>query len=242
MEGPSLVILKEELTFLTGKKIIAVSGNSKINQQLLLNQKVKCFRSWGKHFLIEFKKISIRIHFLMFGSYRLNERKEATPRLQLKFENDELNFYSCAIQIIEEPLEEVYDWSADVMSAQWDSKKARKKLKQSPDLNVGDALLDQNIFAGSGNIIKNEVLFRIFIHPLSVIGALPPRKLTLLVNTAREYSQDFYEWKKIFQLRKNWKIYKKKSCTRCSIPVILEYTGVTNRRSFFCNNCQVIYK
>ncbi|MER3465444.1 MAG: endonuclease, partial [Chitinophagaceae bacterium] len=40
---------------------------------------------------------------------------------------------------------------------------------------VNDALLDQEIFSGVGNIIKNEVLYRIEVHPLSTIGALPLR-------------------------------------------------------------------
>ena len=39
-EGPSIVILKEAVGFLTGKKVIAVTGNSKIEQQRLLNKKV----------------------------------------------------------------------------------------------------------------------------------------------------------------------------------------------------------
>jgi endonuclease VIII len=241
MEGPSLVILKEELNFLKRKKVIGVSGNSKIDQERIKGQKIKDIRTFGKHFLIEFAKFSIRVHFLMFGSYRLNERKETPVRLSLQFDRDELNFYSCAIILIDEALDDVYDWSADVMSDTWSAAKARRKLKGSPGLNVGDALLDQNIFAGVGNIIKNEVLYRIQVHPNSVIGELPPRKLTALINEARNYSFDFFEWKKIFELRKHWLIYKRKKCRRCDLPVILEHTGNTPRRSFYCENCQALY-
>jgi endonuclease-8 len=242
MEGPSLVILKEELDFLKGRKVTAVHGNSKIDQSRLLNKKVLDFKSFGKHFLIVFKDFSIRIHFLMFGSYRLNERKETPVRLSLAFDQMELNFYSCAVIMIEEALDEVYDWRLDVMSDQWDPKKARRSLKKDPDRNVGDALLDQTIFAGVGNIIKNEVLYRIEVHPHSVVGALPPRKLTSLINEARNYSFDFYEWKKVFQLRKHWLIYKQRKCKRCELPVQHELTGSNPRRSFFCDNCQALYE
>jgi endonuclease-8 len=38
-EGPSIVILKEQVEQFTGQKIIAVSGNSKIEQSRLLNKK-----------------------------------------------------------------------------------------------------------------------------------------------------------------------------------------------------------
>lgn len=75
---------------------------------------------------------------------------------------------------------------------------------------VCDALLDQNVFAGVGNIIKNEVLFRIKIHPENLIGALQSKQLKNLVEEAKNYSFYFYNWKKIYQLRKHWLIYKKK--------------------------------
>jgi endonuclease-8 len=242
MEGPSLIILKEELKKFSGRKISECSGVAKIDHQRLVGKKIKAFKTWGKHFLIEFNDFSIRIHFLMFGSYRINERKETNPRLHIQFSNgEEINFYTTAVTVIDEDLNERYDWSADVLNELWDPKKARKKLKQMPDMIVSDALLDQNIFAGVGNIIKNEVLFRIFVHPESTIAALPPRKLTELITEAREYSFDFYRWKKVFELRKHWLIYTKRKCPRCKLPGLKEYTGKTKRRSFFCANCQRLY-
>jgi endonuclease-8 len=242
MEGPSLVILKEELSSFTGKKIAAASGLSKIDYSLITGKKIKSFKSWGKHFLIAFTDITIRIHFLMFGSYRVNERKDTQPRLRLIFDDEqEINFYTTAVTLLHEPLDQIYDWSADVMNDVWNAAKARRKLKKQPEMNVGDALLDQNIFSGVGNIIKNEVLFRIRIHPNSVVGALPPKLLTALITQAREYSFDFYNWKKVFQLKKHWLIYTKRKCPRCKIAAVKEYTGKTKRRSFFCENCQQLY-
>lgn len=184
-EGPSIVILKEAAQSFNKKIIIEVGGNSKIDQERLLNKRVKDFKSWGKHFLICFKDFSLRVHFLLFGSYRINEQREKQPRLSLKFKNGELNFYACAIKIIEGDVNEVYEWSGDVMNDQWDASAARKKLKAQPEMLVCDALLDQNIFAGVGNIIKNEVLYRIRLHPLSRVGALSTRKLTVLIKEAR---------------------------------------------------------
>jgi endonuclease VIII len=242
MEGPSLVILREELDFLTNQKITDVRGNSKIDFEQVKGKKIKAFRSFGKHFLIELEQVTIRIHFLMFGSYRINEEKETPLRLGLQFANKAVvNFYSCAISLLTEDLDQIYDWRSDVMSPKWDPKLARKKLKQKDAMNVGDALLDQDIFAGVGNIIKNEVLYRVQIHPASVVGALPPRLLTRLINEAWLYSQEFYELKKIFELRKHWQVYKKKYCKRCELPLVLEYTGTGQRRTFFCSNCQVLY-
>jgi len=238
-EGPSIVILKDEAKRIVGRRIVAVEGNTRIDKERLVGERIVALRSWGKHFLIELPTFALRVHFMMFGSYRIDARKEAEPRLGLRFaRGSELNLYTCSVRFIDEPLDEVYDWSADVMSDAWDAAAARRKLRAMPDALVCDALLDQNVFAGVGNIIKNEVLFRIRLHPLSTVGALPARKLAELVDEARRYSFDFLAWKKAFVLRKHWLAHTKRTCPRCAIPFVKAHLGKTHRRSFFCERCQ----
>jgi len=233
-EGPSIVILKELVQGFTGKKILAVTGNTKTDKAQITGQKVIAFRSWGKHFLICLPKVTVKIHFLLFGSYSIDEQTKPNPRLHLKFATGDLYFYTCSVKLITEGLNEVYDWSGDVMNDHWDAAKARRKLKAKPEMLVADALLDQDIFAGVGNIIKNEVLFRIRVHPESKVGALPPRKLTELIREARNYSFDFLKWKKEFVLRKHWLAHAKSVCPRCEIPFIkVRHLGKAKRRAFF---------
>jgi endonuclease-8 len=242
-EGPSIVILKEEAAAFSGQVILKAEGNGKIDKERLPGQTVVSLKSWGKHFLIEMPGFSMRIHFLLFGSYLINQRKEAPPRLSLTFANGELNFYSCSVRLVEEPLDEIYDWTADVMSDSWDAAAARKKLRTMPDTLACDALLDQNVFAGVGNIIKNEVLFRIRVHPLSMIGALPPPKLRQLVEQAREYSFDFLAWKKAYVLKQHWLAHTKTVCPRCNIRFTHKaHLGKTQRRAFYCESCQRRYE
>jgi endonuclease VIII len=240
-EGPSLLIARVAMLMFKGKKIITVSGNSKIDQTGLPKKKLNDIKTWGKHLLLCFNGFTIRIHFLMFGTYRVNERKDAVPRLSLKFSNGELNFYTCSVKYIEGSLDEIYDWTADVLNDQWDPKSARKKLKAMPSALVTDVLLDQDIFSGVGNIIKNEVLYRIRVHPANMVGALPPAKLTELINQARKYSFDFLEWKKQYVLKKHWLVHTKKTCKRDGNKIIKEYLGKTKRRTFYCSECQKIY-
>ena len=146
-EGPSLVIAKELMMPFRGKKIIAVTGNSKIDKDRLLKKKLVDIRTWGKHLLFCFDGFTIRVHFLMFGTYYINDAKDAVPRLSMQFSKGVINLYTCAVKMIEEPLDEVYDWAADVLSDEWDEKAARKKLKKTPGTLVTDALLDQSIFS-----------------------------------------------------------------------------------------------
>jgi endonuclease-8 len=240
-EGPSIVILKEEVSIFEGRKITSASGNSNLDFGRLQNKKIIAFKSWGKHFLICFKGFYIRIHFLLFGSYRINERRNFESRLRLEFKNGEVNFYSNSIKIMEGDPDEVYDWSVDVMSEQWDPAKADVRLKARKQSLACDVLMDQDLFSGVGNIIKNEVLFRIKVHPEAQVGALPWQKRKQLIKEAAAYSWDFYKWKKVFQLSKHWLVYKKKECPRCNIPVSVRDTGKTRRKSYYCNNCQVKY-
>src|SRR5215204_627317 len=108
-EGPSLILFREDLQRLVGQTILSISGSSKIDQQRLVGKPINEIRLWGKHMLWCFDDFTIRIHFLMFGTYYLNSGKDAKPRLYLRFQKDELNLYATAIKMIEEDLDEIYD-------------------------------------------------------------------------------------------------------------------------------------
>jgi endonuclease-8 len=161
--------------------------------------------------------------------------------MSLHFSNGALYFYSCSIKIIEGDLNSHYDWTGDVMNASWDKRKAKKKIKGHPEMMVCDTLLHQDIFAGVGNIIKNEVLYRIRVHPESLNSKLSEYKLNLLIKEARQYSFDFLEWKKKYVLRQHWLAHTKKICARCNGPILRKITGKFQRRSFYCPNCQILY-
>ncbi len=241
-EGPSIVILRDLVEEFVGRRVVRVDGNSKLlDMERMRGQKVLAFRSWGKHFLVCFVGFTLRVHFMLFGSYRINARKETPARLSLGFGKGEINFYACSVRYIEGDLDATYDWGADVMSDVWDPKAARRKLRARPEMLVCDALLDQEIFAGVGNIIKNEVLFRIRLHPESTIGGLSSHKLVELVTQAREYSFDFLRWKRAFVLRKHYLVHTKTICPRCDLRLQYRaHLGAKRRRAFFCENCQIL--
>jgi endonuclease-8 len=252
-EGPSIVLLKERAARFLGREIVSVEGNTPIEKERLIGRHVLELRSFGKHFLVELGRFSLRVHLLMLGSYCINERKDKPIRLGLGFAGgDAINFYSCSVKFLDEPLDDVYDWRSDVLADRWDPALARQKLRALPQTLVCDALLDQSIFAGVGNVIKNEIFFRLRLHPLSTVGALPPRKLRELVTQARQYTFEFLEWKRadmdgnklVWQgdtLSGHWLVHNKKTCPRCDVALIKAHLGILDRRSFYCENCQVRY-
>ncbi len=244
-EGPSIIIYKKELQRFVGKRVKEASGVSKtIDPARLKGKTISGMSTFGKHLLFHFgEALTLRIHFLMFGTYRFDQEKEAPLRLHLGFAGrQEVNFYTCDLRFIEGDLDEVYDWRGDIMNEAWDTALALKKLKAgSPDRMICDALMDQDIFAGLGNIIKNEVLYRTRIHPESRVGAIPLRKRKDLIKDVVDYAQLFLQWRQEGTLKKHWEAHTKKACASCGGPLIKEHTGKGGRRSFFCERCQKLY-
>lgn len=243
-EGPSLVIAKEELRSLVGLTVRNAEGSTKtVDFERLRHTTLKSVRTWGKHLLLKFGNFTLRIHFLMFGRYAVNEPiANRIPKLVIKFKpGSSLYLYACAIQTIDVSLSSVYDWSADVLNKKWDPEKAMTRLKSLGDAYICDCLLNQSIFAGVGNIIKNEVLFRCRVHPFSTVNKIPRKKLRELVDDTSTYSFLFLKWKRAMQLKKHWEAYTKKVCPRDGHKIKKSYAGVTRRRTFYCEHCQKLY-
>src|ERR1041384_5165220 len=116
-EGPSILILKELISPLfKGKKIIRVSGNAKFEKERLLNKTMKDIRSWGKQLFLCFPGITVRVHFLLFGTYSLDKhiKPDKGLRLALSTSRHTIYFYTCSVKPLPADIEDLYDWEADV--------------------------------------------------------------------------------------------------------------------------------
>jgi len=242
-EGPSIVLIKENLQQFIGEKVTSAFGNAKFDKDWLAGEVLTTIKTFGKQIYLVFDQAAIRIHLLMFGSYSVDEqtKPEKSVRLMIQFETGSIFFYTCSAKRIDKSYLSEIDWQADVMSDIWNPSQAKKKLKSMPAAMVCDALLDQNIFSGVGNIIKNEVLFRIGVQPESLIGNLPPKKIAQLVAEARRYSFDFLSWKRDFVLKKHWLVHTKSVCPKCGEKLARGHLGKTKRRCFYCLNDQKLY-
>ncbi len=239
MEGPSIVIACEEFKPFFKVKIKKATGSAKLPfGELTGNQLIKV-QSWGKHLLLSFKDLHFRVHFLMFGSYRVDKpRENRIPKLELEYADHVIYFYSCAIKQIEPSDIKAYEWSVDLMSPKWDPKKALTAVVAHPRAQVADLLMDQNIFSGLGNIMKNEILFKIRMHPETVVQDLSLTRTKKLIAESEAYAWQFYEWKKANVLKRNWQIMRKKTCPQCNGKVMKKPTGKLQRLSHFCPRCQ----
>lgn len=250
MEGPSVYITQQLLQPFVGKTIKKVSGNAAIDTQIFLHKEIKDIFSWGKHLVFQFDTFALRVHFMILGTYegmvqgQLIEGdypKTRDMKLKFEFDNGYFAMYSCTLKLEETADHKAsYDYTTDVMSPQYDEGAAYEKVMKKSNAEISDVLLDQKIFTGVGNKIRNEVLFTSKILPMRKVKDIDPFTLQQLVKDTHELSHQFYEWRKIGELNNgmHWNIYKKKVCTVCGGPVTHAYTGKQQRSSYFCQQCQ----
>jgi endonuclease-8 len=244
LEGPPLKVIVEELSFLTSETIVSASGSAKIEKEHLTGKIIKRVFSRGKNLLFQFPDYTVRVHFVMFGSYTINNpRKNVTPSLSLKTHNNIVEFYRCSIGMIHnEEVEVLFDEEVDIMSERWNAKKVLELTLNQPNELICDVLLDQAIFAGVGNIIKNEALFLARVHPLSRTGNVPKEKIEEIILQARSFSRIFYETrKKGNELNAYLKIYQRSKCPNSGEKVLRMPTGKRRRLSYVCPILQMQY-
>lgn len=230
-EGPSIITLKNKLTYFIGKTIIEASGYADIDYERLKNRKVLGVKSWGKHFFICLRDTNIEMHLRLFGSCMINKSNpRINPKLQLKFKKDELNFYVIDVKLTESL--EAFDPKADILSDEWNPELALKKLKNLSNLQIGDVVLTQEIFSGVGNIIKNESLWLSKIHPETKTKDLTIYEKKRLIKMVRQFSLDWLNnfGKKGFA--KEHGAYQKEFCKRCGAPIEYAKTGKSKRGSY----------
>ncbi len=85
-------------------------------------------------------------------------------------------------------------------------------------------------------------MFRARIHPQSVVGNIPAKKLHELINETIKYSFDFLKWKQEGTLSKHFEAYEQETCPRDHIPFHKADLGKTKRHTYYCNVCEVLYE
>ena len=143
----------------------------------------------------------------------------------------------------------------DVLGAHFSEEEAVAQLKLRPELEVGDALLNQSLLAGIGNVFKSEVAFSCGVNPFWTIATLHEDELLSLVRTARKFlkanvrenSKDgivTYTGFRRTTGRANpadrlW-VYGRagQPCRKCGTPIRMQKQGPGARVTFWCPNCQ----
>ena len=243
MEGPGVRTIADRLAPLAGKRVTAVEGRSRFPLGKIAGKPVERIYPVGKLLFLRFPECTLRVHFLMWGRYRLNgEIPGKVPKLTITFDDgSNLRFYASAIALLSsDEADRLYDPSLDPMDIAWDVKRAIRLVKGKGMEWICDSLMDQSILSGVGNVLKNEALFAARVHPASPSGCIPDGILRDLLMAVRDFSYTWYwcdrEGKRINPFLK---IYRKKTCLECGGKVESGRIGSLERISYWCPACQV---
>jgi len=240
-EGPSILHLKDHLKPFKGKFIKAAGGYGNMPTSWIMGKKLTDIKTWGKHLLFVFSNGVVKVHLGLFGDVLINERKKVNRSFFLEFASGEINGYVVKATKLEKPLEELYDWRTDILSAEFDKAYVKALLKKMGDKTVDDVLMDQDVFTGVGNKIRNEALYRAAIHPLSVVNKIPATKISKLISEVIKYANIFYHQLKETGVNDNFHVYQQEYAADGS-EVTMKILPKSKRKIFFSKHRQVLYQ
>jgi endonuclease-8 len=204
-------------------------------------------RSRGKHLFIRVGPASIHSHLKMDGSWRITSRtKRVDYRVRIILETTDIRAIGIDLGVLE-VLERDRDEDAvdhlgpDLLGEDWDADVAAANLTAQPDRRIAEAMLDQRVMAGVGNVFCNELCFVSGHLPTAPVSAITdPHRL---VARAREmlwvnrFRQNRCTTGDTRPGRQFW-VYGRRGqgCRRCGTPINYDDSGA--RVAYWCSVCQ----
>lgn len=208
----------------------------------------------GKHLLVHFDNgLSLDTHMRMTGSWHVYPAGHAWSKPRHRM--------SCRIAVV--------DWEAVCFNAPVVQTYARRDVMRSPiahlgpdlcrddvdldaavgrmalrpDVSIAEALLDQTVAAGIGNIYKSEVLFACGVNPFIPVSDVPVDERRRLLEVASALLRQ-----NLTTSRRTTAagppgtvaVYRRdrRSCRRCGTPIRMMRHGEQNRSTYWCPTCQ----
>lgn len=219
---------------------------------------VELVEARGKHLLIHFEGgLTLRTHLRMSGSwhlYRDNERWQRPAYLARAVLGADSGWVAVCFQA---PVVETYHRAGaepDVLSALGpdlclagsleasvlDEVVARVDRLAPPGITLGEALLDQRIAAGIGNVYKSEACFAVRVDPSTPIGDVPDVLRRLVWEVAgRQLQSNLGRTERVTHPR-GLAVYGRRGqpCHRCGTPIRSARHGDLARSTYWCPTCQ----
>ena len=188
--------------YLVGRRVDAArtNGPGAVPQVgRVIGHEITAVESVGKNLLIRFDNgLELRTHLRMNGSwhrYRPGERWRRPPsraRLVLEVPGAvAVCFDAPVVELLEQRAEALHaplgGLGPDLLGTEFDDAEALRRLRDRAraGTTVGEALLDQRVMAGVGNVYRSELLWIERVSPFVPVGELDDEVLGRLVASAR---------------------------------------------------------
>lgn len=201
--------------------------------------------SAGKNLIIEFSgAVVLRTHLRMNGSWHLYKKGERWRKrrddMRLVIATDDFEAVAFNIPVAEfqsgragfsrpDRLKPVVTLGPDLLGESFDIDEAVKRMREHGDEEIGNALLDQRIAAGVGNIWKSETLFACGVNPFRKVAECDVEPIlkkarALLQRATRE--------------RPRYSVYERggQPCRKCGTRIVRKLQNL--RSTYFCPKCQ----
>lgn len=210
--------------------------------------------SVGKHLFLRFDdELSLHCHLGMDGSWRVyNRRPPIGHRVRAVLATAEK--YALGTSLVEMALVRTPDerrlvshLGPDLLAADWSADhhaEAVRRLTADPERQLGEALLDQRVMAGIGNVYKAELCFLLGVSPWSPVSAADPDKAAttarelLLRNALRPVRNTTGNPRRG---QETWVYGRQRTgCLRCGGRVVVANQGAATRErvTYYCPSCQ----
>jgi endonuclease VIII len=222
--------------------------------------------SVGKHLLMQFSgELVLRTHMRMNGSwhiYRAGERwRLPSPDMRVLVATRDFEAVGFNIPVAEfirshrlAKHDVLRTLGPDLLAEDFDVVAAVARFRAHPTVEIGDALLNQRLVAGVGNVYKSEVLFSCRVNPFVPVERLSDEQLAQLLETARRLLQvnvstgvapttTYAGYRRATRRddpsQRLWVYGRGRlTCRRCRTGISVRAQGPSARLTYWCPRCQ----
>lgn len=242
-EGDSLHRAARRLQVLVGERVAVETPHPRAAAERIAERldgrRLESVEAVGKNLLLSFEGgLVLRSHLRMSGRWQVRARSSralvGTPWLVLQAPAHEAVLWNGPV--LELTGRAVRRLGPDILAEPPDLRRMVENLRREhPGRQIGDALLDQRLVAGIGNLWKAEALWRARVSPWAALGELGDEALEgVLVDAARLMRAS------VDGERGPRAVYRRagRPCPRCGEAIRSRGQGDDNRTAYWCPRCQ----
>lgn len=193
----------------------------------------------GKHLLLRFEGgVVVRSHLRMSGRWRLGPvgaSRAGRPWLVLRGGAWEGTQWNGPVLTLERRA--LHRLGPDLLADDTDVAEVVRRLRLEPASRlVGEALVDQRVVAGIGNMWLAEALWQARVSPWRTLSEVPDEALAHALGWARDAMRAAVRGRP----RTPRLVYRRAgmACRRCGTPIVSRGLGDANRTAYWCPRCQ----
>lgn len=216
----------------------------------LAGQTIEAVESRGKHLLMRTDAgITIQSHLKMDGAWRVVRTGRGAGGRQHEIRavlvTEPWTAVGTLLGVLDvwpttRESEHLGHLGPDVLGPEWDPAEALRRLTADPDRPVGEAMIDQRVMAGPGNVYRSEVCFLRGIDPRTPVGSVrDPGAAVALTKRLMEANRRRGARITTGDSREPLWVYGRagRPCRRCGTTV-MRVGSDRERVAFLCPSCQ----